>query len=200
MNQNQFQGAGYASIIAAVVLPLAFTLEGMHQAAVATGLLDWDPGIGLSDLLFLLFALLSIYAYLKLKHLMYEYFSFRKIDLVIAATIIWHAIFFGGSFILEITLVPLWPADEIGLSLLLGSFWIIGMAVFGIIDILIGIIILRQREEFPTVIRVFAWLSVVAGFLEGSIILSPFSLPVVMAMLVTMGVIFLRRLDSVEIV
>jgi len=200
MHENRFSTAGWVSIVAAVIFPLAFIIEGIHEAVLEYGDIDIPVGIGPADFLFLLYAALSIFVYKTLKSLMFESYSFREIGAIINITIFWHIVFFVGSFLIELLLGTAWPQNDAGLPLILVVYWVVGTAVFGIIDLIIGIIILRQRRRFRTPVRVFAWLSIVLGFFEATVILSPLALLLVPASLIALAFVFLQRVEDLEFV
>ena len=200
MEENRYTLAGWLSIVTAVVFPLAFIVEGITDMAVQCGNVDIPWGLGPADALFLLYAALTVYLLKSFKSLMYEYYSFREIGTVINIAIFWCIVFFAGSFILELLLTTVWPQNDIGLPLVLLVFWIIGVAIFGIIDIVLAVIILRHRSRFNTPVRVFAVLTLITGFVEATVILSFLAILLVPATCVAMAFIFLRRTEEVEFV
>ena len=200
MHESRFSTAGWVSIVAAVIFPLAFIIEGLHEAVLEFSDIDIPVGIGPADFLFLLFAALSIYIFKTFKSLMFESYSFREIGTIINITIFWHIVFYSGSFVIELLLGTVWPSNDIGLPLILVVFWIAGTAVFGIIDLIIGILILRQKQRFRRPVRIFAWLSIVLGFFEATVILSPLALLLVPASLITLAFVFLQKVEDLEFV
>ncbi|UCE25502.1 MAG: hypothetical protein JSU74_05500 [Candidatus Zixiibacteriota bacterium] len=200
MSENRFSLAGWLSIVAAVVLPLAFILEGITEVALEIGDIDIPWGVGPADALFLFYAALAIYLLMEFKRLMFEYYSFREISTVINIAIFWHIIFYGGSFILETLFTTVWPQDDLGLPLFLLVFWIVGIAAAGIIDIVMGVILLRHRSRFNMPVKVFALLIIVTGFFEGTVVFSFLALLLAPASYVAMAFIFLRRPEEVEFV
>jgi hypothetical protein len=200
MHNNRFVAAGWASIVAGVIFPLAFLIEGVHQAAMSCADTGYPVGVGPGDALFLLYAALAIYVLKEFKSLMYEYYSFKEIGTIISIAILWTIIFFGGSFVLELLLDTVWPQGGLGLPLILVVFWITGIAVFGIIDIILGIILLRQKDRFSFPIRIFAGLSLATGICEATIVLSFLSLLLVPASCAVLAYIFLRKVEEVEFV
>lgn len=200
MEENRYSTAGWLSVAAAVLLPLAFIVDGLTELAVEFGDIDIPWGVGPGDALFLLYAGLLVYVLKSFKSLMYEYYSFREIGIVINMAIFWTIIFFVGSFIIELALTTVWPPDDLGLPVVLLVFWIVGLVVFGIIDILLGIIILRHRNRFSTSITVFAGLSLAIGFFEGTVVLSFLTLLLGPASFVVLAYIFLRKPEEVEFV
>ena len=198
--EDRFTAAAWASIVAAVVFPLAFIVEGIQQAAFEVGALEFDYGIGPADFLFLGYAGLSIYVLLEFKRLMFEQYSFRRISTIIGIAVAWLIVFFGGSFLLESTLPLRMTHGDIGPPLVLTIFWIICIAVSGIIDIVLGIILIQNRRQFTTPVRVFAWTSLIMGICEATVILSFFALILVPISLIVLAFVFFQRPEEVEFV
>jgi len=200
MHENRFSTAGWVSIAAAVIFPLAFIIEGIHEVVLELGDTDIPVGIGPADFLFLLFAALSVYVFKTFKSLMFESYSFKEIGTIININIFWHLVFFGGSFVIELLLGTVWPQNDLGLPLVLLVFWVMGIAVFGIIDLIIGIILLRQRHRFRMPVKVFAYFSIAVGFFEATVILSPLTLVLVPASFVAMAFVLLQKVEDLEFV
>ena len=200
MNPSRFSSAGWASIVAGVVFPLAFILEGLTEYFLETCENEYSVGVGPADFVFLLYAALSIYVLMSLKRFMFEHYSFRGINTIINVCIGWTIFFFVGSFALEVALIPVYSPGDVGPPMVLVAFWIIGIAVFGIIDIIKGIILLRHMRQFNTVIKVFAILCLISGICEATIILSFFTFLLVPITYVVLAIAFLQRPKEVEFV
>jgi hypothetical protein len=200
MNENRFTSAGWASIAAAVLLPTSFIIAGIEDAAADYGLMGHRVGLGLADFLFLILGAVGIYVLLNLKKLMYERYSFRGLNVIIGIAILWTIINYGGSFVLELvfTFVPSSVADSA--ELISVSFWIICIAGFGIIDIIIGLIVFMQRHRFSTPLRVFAVTSLALGICEATVILSFFALILAPVSLIALAFEFLKSDDAVEFI
>ncbi|UCC43357.1 MAG: hypothetical protein JSU65_09435 [Candidatus Zixiibacteriota bacterium] len=200
MEENRFVTAGWVSVAAACVYPLAFVAMGMQEWAFDEGLTDQRLGLGPSDLLFLLFAALSIYAFWSLKRLMYERYSFRKIGTIIWVSIFWHLVYFGGSFLVELLYAAVGLSDDSVAILLLTGLWASGIVVFGIIDIIIGLVLLSRAKQFHTAVKVFGWLSLVIGVFEATLLLAIVAFFLIPLSYVALAVVFLSRPDTVEYV
>ena len=195
MNENIYKTAGLTAIAVAVIFPIAWELELVKDMAFAR-----PPQIDLADFLFLLFAALSIYALLRLRHLLSERYAMTSIGGFILASIVWHAVFFGGSFLLEILLVSIWPSPDLGPAILLGIFYAVGLVVIGAIDLIIGAKIIRSKVEVSELVRVYGWLSMVIGFFEVTVIFSFVNLLLVPVAFVVLALLFFKRPEHVEFV
>ena len=200
MENNRYATAGWASIVAAGVYPLAFLYLGLQGDVFCRSSWDNPLGLGPSDFLFLLFAALSIYVLWSFKSLMYERYSFREIGTIIWISIFWHLVYFGGSFVIEVVYAAVGLSDNSVAVLMLSGLWVSGVVVFGIIDIIIGVVLLRHANRFHTSVKVFAWLSLAIGVFEATLILAFFAFLLVPISFVALAFVFLSRPDSIEFV
>jgi len=200
MENSKFVTAGWVSIAAAGVFPLAIVFMGLESEALARDLFDVSLGFGPSDFLFLLFAFLSIYALWTLKSLMFERYSFREIGTIIWVSIFWHLVYYGGSFLIELFLSLARLGGNTGAVLMLTGLWVSGIVVFGIIDIIMGIIILRQARRFHRLVRLLGWLTLALGICEATLLLAVLALFLVPIAYVVLALVFLSRPDTVEYV
>lgn len=200
MIENRFVAAAWASVATAVLLPTAFIIAGIEGATFGLRSLDQTVGIGVADYLFLILGAVGIYVLLSLKKLMYERYSFRGLDLVIVLAIVWTIVNYGGSFVLELLYASILPAAVKNVLLMRTIFWIVCIAGFGILDMIIGLILVCQWRRFSMALRVFAILSMVAGFFEATVILSFFALLFYPLALIALAFAFFKPEEVVEFV
>ena len=200
MNENRFVTAGWVSIAAAGVYIMAVVLMGVQEYAFDEGFTDDRMGVGPADFAFLVFAALSIYALWWFKGLMFERYSFRQIGTIIWVSIFWHLVYFGGTFLVELLMSMVGLSDDSLGALFLVGMEAAGIVVFGIIDIIIGVILLRHARQFHTAVKAFAWLSLAIGVCEVSLILVLLSAFLVPFSFVALAVVFLSRPGTVEYV
>ena len=200
MNENSFASAGWASIVMAVILPTAFIVAGIEGAAFELGAVDHAVGIGISDFLFLILGAVGIYVLLSLKRLMYERYSFLGLNLIVGLAIFWTIVNYGGSFLLELFFEFTSPSAVEGAILTSTVFWVVCIVGFGIIDIVIGLILVLQRHRFSTPIRIFAMFSLIAGISEATVILSFFAMLFYPLALIALAIAFLKPDEIVELI
>ena len=200
MENNRFVTAGWVSIATAGIYPLAFVFMALEGEAFDRDFMDHSLGLGPSDFLFLLFAALSIYVLWSFKSLMFERYSFRAIGTIIWISIFWHLVYFGGSFLIELLYAVAGLSDNSAAVLMLTGLWISGIVVFGVIDIIIGVILIRHASRFHTPVKAFAWLSLAMGVCEATLILAFLAFLLVPIGFVALAFVFLSRPDSVEYV
>lgn len=197
-HKDKFLTEGLAAIAAAVLMPVAFILGGIEDFVFDT--IRAYPGIGIADFLLLAAGAVYIYVLVGLKKLLFERYSFRGVNVIIGIMIFWTIVNYGGSFVLELIGTV---AGRGGYDVVLAiqyTFWISCIAVFGILDIILGIMLLRQMRRFGTALKVFAVLSIATGFFGATVLLAIVNLVLFPLALVVLAVAFLKREEAVEFV
>ena len=200
MAENRFQVAGWAAIAAAGLMPTAFIVAGFEQAAFDLGVTRRAVGLGASDFLLLIFGAVTIYVLVELKRMLYERYSYRGLDPVIVVAIAWSVVNYGGSFALQSFFSIAAPAAGVSAEVVTTVFWIVCIGVFGIIDAILGIMLLIQGRRFGIPLMVFAAFSLAMGLCEVTVVLSFFGLLLFPVAYVALGVAFLRPEDRLEFV
>ena len=159
--------------------------------------------LGFSDILFASILLLTIYIYLNLKNILNEQLNFNHIDLLVwiyaAINILWVS-----TLLLDVASAVL-PENivsqnkdtffKIGLSVSIGA-----IVILGIIDFLIGILLLAKSTELPTLLKIFAIMSVIQGVLGITVVFAATLIFIFPITLVILAIFFLRKPESLEIV
>ncbi len=200
MSDNRFLVAGWASIATGGLMPVAFIVAGLEQAAFDLGVTKRAVGLGLSDLLLLVFGAAAVFVLLELKRMLFERYSFRGLDIIIVLAIAWTVVNYGGSFALQSFFTIVAPTASMGAEFITTVFWIVCIGVFGVIDAILGIMLLIQGRRFGIPLRVFAVLSLAMGLCELTVVLSFFGLLLFPAAYIALGVVFLRPEERLEFV
>jgi hypothetical protein len=74
------------------------------------------------------------------------------------------------------------------------------MVTIGIVDIMIAMRLLRIKDALNDLLKAFAYITLIAGICEVSVIMSPLSLLLVPVNFVILGMIFLKEKEEVEFV
>lgn len=200
MSEKRFLFAGWAAIAAAGLMPVAFIVAGIEQAAFDLGVTTRAVGLGVADFLLLVFGAVTIYVLIELKRMLFERYSFRGLDVIIALEIAWTVVNYGGSFALQsffsIAGTTTTAAAEVATTI----FWIICIGVFGILDAILGIMLLIQGRRFGVPLLVFAAFSLAMGLCGVTVILSFFTLLLFPVAYISLGVAFLRPEERLEFV
>ena len=204
MQNKDYFLPGIAALVLAVIFPLYWFNEiwfgsvGWPDALMAN-----ITSVNLSDLVFLVIGLLSIYVYLSLRNILNDQLNFKKIDLLLMLLIGVHVIFLAtlgldvAAALLSEQTVLQFQDTFIGIGLTAG----VGtMVLFGLLDILIGAVLLKNSENLPTLLKIFALVTLIQGVLEISVIMSFVSLLSFPVSLIILAVYFLRKPESLEVV
>ena len=155
------------------------------------------------DILFASILLVTIYIYLNLKNILNEQLNFNNIDLLVwiyvAINILWMS-----TLLLDIASTVL-PENivtqtkdtflNIGLSMSIGA-----IVILGIIDLLIGILLLTKSTELPTLLKIFAIMSVVQGVIGITVVFAATLIFIFPITMIILAMFFLRKPESIEIV
>ena len=204
MQNKDYLLPGIAALVLAVIFPLYWFNEIWFGSADRTdALLANITSLNLSDAVFLAIGLLSIYVSLSLRNILNEQLNFKKIDLLLMLLISVHVIFLAtlgldvAAAVLSEQTVLQYQDTFIGIGL---TAAVASMVLFGLLDILIGAVLLKNSENLPTLLKIFALVTLIQGVLEISAIMSFASLLSFPVSLIILAVYFLRKPESLEVV
>ena len=202
MQNRDYLLPGVAAIFVAVISPIYWL--GMAASVGDSDILWQDMmSLGFSDILFASILLLTIYIYLNLKNILNEQLNFNHIDLLVwiyaAINILWVS-----TLLLDVASAVL-PENivsqnkdtffKIGLSVSIGA-----IVILGIIDLLIGILLLAKSTELPTLLKIFAIMSVIQGVLGITVVFAATLIFIFPITMIILAMFFLRKPESLEIV
>jgi hypothetical protein len=200
MGPNKYAAAGWLAIIQAVLFPLSFVV-GLVEAGIAQGIFDVSrPFFGPSDFMMIIFTIIAVYAFLMFKQLLNERYEYHDLDLLIYISIWWLIVFQAISIGLTFLVSAFWPVDKVLLLVVYLVFMTAAMVSIGIVDILIAVKLLRIKEQFSEYIRAFAYITMAAGILEVTVLLSPLSLLLIPVTWIILALIFFRDQQEVQYV
>ena len=202
MENKDYLFPGVAAILLAVIHPIYWL--GVSPLVGDNNLLWQDiSSLGLYDVLFASIVLLNIYIYLNLKNILNEQLNFNHIDLLVlimvAINILWMSTLFldVASAVLPENIVTQNKGIflNIGLSIGIGA-----IVILGIIDLLIGILLLAKSTELPTLLKIFAIMSVIQGVLGITVVFAATLIFIFPITMIVLAMFFLRKPESIEIV
>ena len=202
MQNKDYLLPGVAAIFVAVISPIYWF--GMAASVGDSDVLWQDMmSLGFSDILFASILLLTIYIYLNLKNILNEQLNFNHIDLLVlimvAINILWMSTLFLdiASTVLPDNIVTQNQDAffKINLSVSIGA-----IVILGIIDLLIGILLLAKSTELPTLLKMFAIMSVIQGVLGITVVFAATLIFIFPITLIILAMFFLRKPESLEIV
>jgi hypothetical protein len=201
MQNKDYLLPGVAAIFVAVISPIYWI--GMSSPIGDFALGQDMMSLGFSDILFASILLLTIYIYLNLKNILNEQLNFNHIDLLVlimvAINILWMSTLFLdiASAVLPENIVTQNEGTflNIGLSMGIGA-----IVILGIIDLLIGILLLAKSTELPTLLKIFAIMSVIQGVLGITVVFAATLIFIFPITMIILAMFFLRKPESLEIV
>ena len=202
MQNKDYLLPGIAAIFVAVISPIYWI--GMSSSVGDYDILWQDMmSLGFSDILFASILLLTIYIYLNLKNILNEQLNFNHIDLLVlimvAINILWMSTLFLdiASAVLPENIVTQNKDAflKINLSVSIGA-----IVILGIIDLLIGILLLAKSTELPTLLKIFAIMSVIQGVLGITVVFAATLIFIFPITMIILAMFFLRKPESLEIV
>ena len=200
MGENRYALAGWLSIVQAILYPMAVGI-GIIQGVIGVRAFRYaGPTLGPSDLMMLLFTLILIYTLMQFRNLLNERYSFREINTLILLAIGWSVAFHVIGLLLKISIIALWPVDRVVLAIVYFGFIVLALIGGGIINILIGVKLLKEKDTFSGMITAYGYLCLIAGILQVSIFLGPLALLGVPVGCIILAMIFLRDPDEVDFV
>ncbi|MCB2230794.1 hypothetical protein KQH82_08775 [bacterium] len=192
MAESDYRLAGWLAVVQAVLFPLMFVV-GIAEAGLASSLFDIKrPFLGPSDLIGVAFTGVAVYTLLMFRRLLHERYNYHDLDILIVISVWWAIMFQAIGLGIGAIAMVYWPIDR---TLLLIVYLVVlasAMVTIGIVDIMIAVKLLKEKEIFSEFIRGFAYVTLVAGILEVSVFLSPLSLILVPVGAIILALIFLR--------
>ena len=202
MHNNDYLYPGVAAIALAILVPVYWL--GMAPTVGDSDILWPDMmSLGLSDVLFAAIPLLNIYIYLNLKTLLNERWNFSHIDslvlIMVAINILWvSTLLFDVANALSAESTAIQNRETF--LAIASSVGVGAVFLFGVVDLLIGIFLLAKASGLPTLLKVFAILSVIQGVLGITVILAAALIFIFPVTLIILAMFFLHKPESIEIV
>lgn len=197
---NKFALAGWLSIVNAALFPIAFFI-GIVQGIIAKAAFDYHGvQFGPSDLMFLVCTAIDVYALVMLRKLLHELYQFKGVDFLITLAIWWNVLFQVSGLLLKFALLIMQPASELVIGLSSLAMITAAMITAGIINILLSAKLLTIKETLSSMLRGYAYLVMVCGVLQATVLLSPFALLMAPVVNIVAGLIFLKGHEEVEFV
>ena len=204
MQNRDYLFPGIAALVLAVLFPLYWLNEiAWGSFGDPAALIANITSLSFSDAVFLAIELLSIYIYFSFRKILNDQLNFKNIDLLLMLIVGVHFIFLA-TLGLDITAAILpeqralhYEDTFISISMVttIGT-----LILFGLLDILISAVLLKNSENLPTLLKIFALVTLIQGVLTISIIFSFASLLSYPVSLIILSVYFLRKPESIEVV
>jgi hypothetical protein len=186
MSDNRYQLAGWLSIAGAVLM-VPLVVSTIFVEKMSAGAL-WV--IVLISAKLVVSMLVSVYIYCMFKKLLNERYKFHRVDTLIL-------IFIGATILYFILgVMGLFPQMERTMA-------VISMALFvpfGVVNILLGVNILKLDDDLFGFLKPYAYLTITAGVFAVTLVLAPLGMLAAITTLFIQGMIFLRVKEQLEFV
>ncbi len=200
MEQSNYRLAGWLAVVQAILFPLSFGISIVEMLGAKEFFDIQKPVVGPSDLLMIVFTVLAVYTLLKFRTLLRERYQYHDLDLLILLAVCWAIAFQVVAYGLSLLLMIMWNEHRLLSSVIFLIFFACAIVTLGILNILIAVKLLKVKENFSEYIRGFAYVSMVAGICEVTILLSPLALLLIPISAIVLALIFLRDQHEVEFV
>lgn len=199
--KNDYLLPGIAAIVLAILFPTIVVVEVLNFGegdwkGALVGISDW----GFAEAMMIVIGLLCVFVVFNFKKILNEQLNFKSIDtpllILIGISIVFHIllIIFEGlvSFVGQNT--------SESMELIATGVTFACLVVFGVVDIVIGIILLTKGNELPSILKVLAVISIIQGIFELSVILFFLVILTFPIYMIILAIYFLRKPETIEVV
>jgi hypothetical protein len=205
LNNNDYTAQGIAAIALAVLFPIYWIAE-IFSGTFDSGEAFYRNTLSLEflDFVFLIIGLLCIYVYLNFKKILHEQFNFQGVDIFINVIIAITGIHFVGLFALDVFMTIF--GDKVHLpahKLAMNINYVVGigsMIIFGAADLLMGVLLLKKPGADNGILKAFAIITIIQGIFEITIIFSGAVILIFPIALMILAMLFMRKLDVLEVI
>ena len=194
-----------AALFLAVIYPTYWVSQlGSYEESGPAAIYNDVSQLSLFDGLFLIMGLLTMAVYWGLKDFLNKQHEFNATNIPLILLIIVSAVHTFGSLMIDITFQIL--GDQLYLPWHSGAmngtavFTVIILVMFGILDILLGVMLQTGSRELPSSLRAFGIVTIVLGVLEVTVVLSAASLVIFPVSLIILAIAFLKQPSELEVV
>lgn len=205
MNNNDYALPSIATIALLILFPLYWV------SLISSGMFDSGADFyrsitdfTLFDVLFLLIGVLTVYVYLSLKRLLNDQYGFSGVNLPLNVLIITSVVYVLGLAGIDIVMGLL--GDSLGLGahkFALNANLLIGvgsMIVFGVADILMGVLLLKNADNESTMLKALAIVVIVQGVVEITVVFSFTLIAIFPITLLVLALLFIQKPDTLEVI
>ncbi len=180
---------GIAAIVVAVLYPAYWLLE--LDITFGTGVRRME--FGTLDFMFLTLGLLQAYLYLSLRRLLNDQVAYSGGDVLLmiiaVTTLVYSGFMFCVSFI-----------DPLNTDAVVLGGTAAALVFFGVLDIVLAVILLRDSNQLPGLVKGVAVVNLILGACEVTLLMSFMTLVLYPLFAVLLAILFLRKPEEVEFV
>jgi hypothetical protein len=201
VTEKRYQLAGCVAIAQAILIVISIILGLVEETASRVVL--HRPGFVLapSSFLVILEGGSAVYTLTMFRRLLNERYDFHKVDTLITLSIILSVLTAIGDLVTHAVYVNLRAVDEPWEAfMVLLPYLVAMMTLVGIVDIMIGVRLLKIKGQITELLRTMAYLLLVGGICSVSFVLWPFAIVIGVVSWIVLGLIFLREPEEAEFV
>lgn len=207
MTDNDYFWPGIAAIALAAIYPIFWIYEigfgDMLQIVIRDGDVITNWKIDLADWVFLGVGALTIYIHYSLMRILGDHHNYHGIDILLIVQICLCVIFYAGLFATDVILVL--AGDQLSSSaqnfivVASASLFLGFIIITGLMEILIGIMLLREPDQLPSLMRIFAISTLILGIFDLSVIFAAAAIFIFPMTLIILAMRFLQRPQMIEV-
>ncbi len=195
MTDKDYFPPALAALAAAIGLPLLWITDAVRLGLSGARALDGGPGF--ADGMFLLLGLCMAWAYWALRGALRERLNYRALDVPLAALAVLTVLFHGALFAVALCG---WFLDAGAVTVLVLAIWVPFLVLFGLADLAVALILLRDREQLPALFTLLGALSGILGLAEITVLFSVAALVLLPLVLVVLALCLVHRPDYLEVI
>ena len=197
MKESKYIKAGWIAIVSAVIFPFMFILGFAENIVKFKAFNFTGPHLGPSDAVGVLHAVMCIFVIVMFRRFLNERLEFHGIDTLLTISIWWLISFQFLGIVLKGIVMLLWPIPEVIYAVSFGSLLVVLLIFIGVVDILIGVQLLRIKESLSGLLLVYTYITLISGICEVSLIFAGFALLLLPVTNVILGILFIKEKEQV---
>ena len=194
--------------IAAVIFCLTFPAYWFWFASSGFDLpgygKQWRSNLGLDYFTWLALGIMALYIYFSLVSVLSKLHNYTRLTIPLYLAIGSTVLMFGGTGILEFLLVIFGAAlSDTANQLLINGIALIfvcSIVIQGVVDIVIGAVLLRDAKELPNILTIFAIITLISGLLGATVIFAIGTVLTIPMSFAVLAIYFLSRPEVIDVV
>ena len=164
----------------------------------------WRSNLGLDYFTWLTLGIMALYIYFSLVSVLSKLHNYTRLTIPLYLAIGSTVFMFGGTGILEFALVAfsaaLSEAANVFLTNGIAVIFVSGIVIQGVIDIVIGTILLRDARELPSILTIFAIITLISGLLGATLVFAMGTILTIPISFLVLAIYFFNRPETLDVV
>ncbi len=201
--KNDYALAGIAALVLAILFPSLMVYELINYDAqswkdMLVDTREW----GLSHYLFIMAGMLAIFVLYNFKKILNEQQNFKSLDVLLWILMILSAVFHIVLVIAEayVGASQITADQSMNVGIGLAGMSISVLIAFGIVDIVVGVVLIINRSKLPNILTALGIVSIIQGVFEISIILMGLAIVSFPIYMIILAIYLLSKPETIEVV